>query len=50
MAQRNRIQLGTVRLQVPSLVLLSGLWIRYCCELWRRLQTWLGSDIAVAVV
>ena len=36
--------------QVQSLALLSGLRIRYCHELWCRLQTWLGSGIAVAVV
>ena len=29
------------------LALLSGLRIRYCCELWCRSQTWLGSDVAV---
>jgi len=25
--------------------LLNGLRIRHCCELWRRLQTWLGSRV-----
>ena len=27
-------------------------WVRiwHCCELWCRLQTWLGSQVAVAVV
>ena len=30
---------GTMRLQVRSLALLSGLRIRHCCELWCRLQT-----------
>ena len=34
---------------VPSLALLSGLRIRHCRELWYRLQTWLGSWVAVAV-
>ena len=28
---------------------LTQLRIRRCCELWYRLQTWLGSGIAVAV-
>ena len=35
---------------VQSLALLSGLRIQRCHELWFRLQTWLGSGIAVAVV
>ena len=38
-----------MRLQVQSLPLLSGLTIRRCRELWCRLQTQLGSGIAVAV-
>ena len=29
---------------------LSGLRIRRCCELWCRLQMWLGSQVAVAMV
>ena len=49
MAQQKPILLGTMRLQVQSLALLSGLRIWYCHELWFRLQTWLGSGIAVAV-
>ena len=49
-AQRKRIRLGTMRLQVPSWALLSGLRIQGCRELWRRLQTQLGSCVAVAVV
>ena len=36
MAQQKRIQLGTMSLQVQSLVLLSGLWIQCCHELWSR--------------
>ena len=36
--------------EVPSLVLLSELRIRCCCELWCRLQTRLRSGVAVAVV
>ena len=30
--------------------LLSELRIRCCCELWCRLQMWLGSGVAMAVV
>ena len=48
-AQRKRIQLGTVRLQVRSLALLSGLRIWHCHELWCRWQKWLGGGMAVAV-
>ena len=36
--------------QVPSLASLRELSIRRCRELWCRLQTQLGSFIAVAVV
>ena len=49
-AQRKRIQLGTVRLRVPSPALLSGLRIQGCCELWFRWQTRLEAPVAVAVV
>ena len=48
-AQQKRIWLGTMRLQVWSLASLSGLRIQRCRELWCRLQTWLGSGVAVAV-
>jgi len=41
--------LRTMRLQVRSLALLSGLRIQRCGELWCRSQTWLGSCIAVAL-
>ena len=34
---------------VQSLALLSGLGIRRCRKLWCRLQTWLGSRVAVAL-
>ena len=34
---------------VRSLALLSGLRIRHCRELWCRLQTGLGSHVAVAL-
>ena len=34
MSQWKRILLGTMRLWVRFLVLLSGLRIRHCCELW----------------
>ena len=49
-AQQKQIQLGTMRLQVRSLALLSGLRIQHYHELWCRSQTWLGSRVAVAVV
>ena len=39
-----------MRLQVPSLALLSGLRIQHCRELWCRLQTWLRSRGAVGLV
>ena len=47
---QKQIRLGTMRLRVQSLSLLSGLRIQRCHELWYRLQTQLGSVIAVAVV
>ena len=50
MVQRKRIWLGTMRLQVPSLSLLSGLEIWRCLELWCRLRMGLRSCVAVAVV
>ena len=43
------IRLGTKRLWVQSMALLSGLSIWRCCELWCRSQMWLGSGIAMAV-
>ena len=49
MVQQKRIQLGTMRLQVWSLALLSGWRIQCCCELWCRSQMRLGSAIAVVV-
>ena len=42
------IRLGTMRLQVRSLALLSGLRIWHCHELWCRSKTWLRSGIAVS--
>ena len=50
MVQWKRIPLGTMRLGVGSLALLSGLRIRYCHELWCTWQIWLRSHVAVAVV
>ena len=47
--QGKLIQQVSMRLQVRSLVLLSGLRIQRCRELWSRSQTWLGSGMAVAV-
>ena len=43
MVQQKKILLRTMRLQVQSLVLLSGLRIQRCHELWCRSQTQLGS-------
>ena len=48
MVQQKLILLGTMRLRVQSLALLSGL--RILCCLWCSLQTWLRSGIAVATV
>ena len=50
MVQRKQVWLGTMRLWVWSLALLSGLKIWYCQDLWCRLQTWLRSCVAAAVV
>ena len=49
-AQWLTIRLGTMRLRVRSLASLSGLRIWCCHELRCRLQTWLGSGVAVDVV
>ena len=49
-AQRKQSRLGTMRLQVRSLASISGFRIRRCCELWCRLQTWLESGVAVALM
>ena len=49
MAQQKHIRLGTMRTQVRSLASLSALRIQRCHELWCKLQTRLGSGIAVAV-
>ena len=38
-----------MKTQVRSLASLSGLRIQRCCKLWYRLQTLLGSRVAVAV-
>ena len=46
--QQKRIQLGTMKLWVRSLALLSGLRIYHCCVLWCRSQTQLGRLAAVA--
>ena len=44
--QRKRIRLGTMRWWVQSL---ASLRVQHCHELWCKLQTQLGSGIAVAV-
>ena len=49
MAQWKRIRPGTMRLQVCSLALLSGLRIQHCHEVWCRSQMRLGSRVAVAL-
>ena len=49
-AQWKSTQLVSMRMQVQSLALLSGLRIWHCHEWWCRSQTRLRSDIAVAVV
>ena len=45
----NQIRLASMRMQVRSLALFGGLRIWRYCELWCRLQTQLGSGIAMAV-
>ena len=49
LAQGKQFWLGTVRFWVRSLALLSGLRIWHCREPWCRLQTLLGSGVAVAL-
>ena len=49
-AQQKRIRLGTISLRDQFLALLSGIGIWHCHEEWCRLQMWLGSCVAVAVV
>ena len=49
-AQWLQTQLVSMRMRVGPLALLSGLGIQHCHELWCRSQTWLGSQVAVAVV
>ena len=43
-------RLVSMKMQVWSLALVSGLRIQHCCELWCRSQIWLGSCVAEAVV
>ena len=38
-----------MKMLVRFLAWLSGLGIRRCCELWCRLQSWLGPGVAAAV-
>ena len=45
--QWKQIRLGSTRIWVQSLALISGLGIWCCHELWCRSQTWLGSGAAV---
>ena len=44
-----RIQLVSMRMQVCSLALLSGLRVWHCWKLWCKLQMWLRAIVAVAV-
>ena len=46
-AQRKRIQLGTMRLWVRFLASLRGLRIQHCLELWCKSQMWLRSGVAM---
>ena len=50
MAQWLTTQLVSMRVGVQSLTSFSGLKIWCCHELWYRLQMWLRSSIAVALV
>ena len=50
MVQRKQIFPGSTRMQVQSLALLRGLRTQCCHELWSKLQMWLGSGIAAALV
>ena len=50
MAQWKRTQLASMRTQVQSLALLSGLRIRRCCEPCWRSQAQLRSHVAVTMV
>ena len=45
---QKQIRLGTMKLQVRSLTLLSELRVWRCHELWCRLQMQLASGVAVA--
>ena len=38
-----------MRMRIRSLASLSGLRIWHCCELWYKLQKWLGSGMAMGV-
>ena len=49
-AQQKRTRLASMRMQVRSLALLSGLRIWSCHKLWRSSQTRLGSCVAMAVM
>ena len=49
MAQWQQTQLVSMRMQVRSLALLSGLKIQCCHELWCRLQTWILHCCGCAV-
>ena len=48
--QQKQIRPGSMRMQIPSLVSLSGLGIRHCQELWCGSPMRLGSCVTGAVV
>ena len=50
MAQQQRTKLVSMRMQVQSLALLSGLRIRPYSELWCRSYVLLGSHVAAVMV
>ena len=50
MAQQKQTQLVSMRMWVRPLALLNGLRIWCCHVLWGRLQMWLGSGVAMAVM
>ena len=48
--QQVRTQLVSIRMQVQSMALFSGLRIWHCHKMWYKLQKWLRSGVALAVV
>ena len=50
MVQRKQLQLVSMTIRIQCLALFSGLRIQHCCELWWRLQMWLGPWVTVTVL